>query len=62
MNRELQEAIMMRYETYCRSFISIAGQVQHLEETHGLDLSETKDTMWRLLEQFVQDKPDWTME
>ena len=59
MNREQHRAIMERYETYCQAFISIAGQVKHLEETHGLDLTETKDRMWMLLEQIVQDKPDW---
>jgi hypothetical protein len=62
MNREEQRIIMDRYETYCNAFISIAGQVKYLEDTHGLDLTVTKDRMWALLEQIVLDKPDWTRE
>ena len=60
MSREDYQIIMQRYETYCHAFISIAGQVKHIEDTHGLDLTETKDRMWALLEQIVLDKPDWT--
>lgn len=60
MSREDYQIIMQRYETYCHAFISIAGQVKHIEDTHGLDLTETKDRMWALLEQIVMDKPDWT--
>lgn len=59
MNKAQYQAIMERYETYCHAFISIAGQVKHIEDTHGLDLTETKDRMWMLLDQIVQDKPDW---
>ena len=62
MNREEQQIIMQRYESYCHAFISIAGQVKHLEETHGLDLQVTKDRMWNLLEQIVQDRPDWPQD
>ena len=57
---EDQKIIMGRYETYCNAFISLAGQVKYLEDTHGLDLHIAKDRMWALLEQMVQDKPDWT--
>ena len=60
MSPEDQRIIMERYDTYCRSFISIAEQVTHIERTHGLDLTDTKTTMWSLLEQFVLEKPDWT--
>ena len=59
MNRDQYQAIMDRYELYCRAFISIAGQVKHIEDTHGLDLSETKDRMFMLLDQIVRDKPEW---
>jgi len=59
MNKHQYQVIMDRYEMYCQAFISIANQVKHIEDTHGLDLSETKDRMWMLLEQIVQDKPDW---
>ena len=60
MSQDDYRIIMDRYETYCHAFISIAGQVKHLEDMHGLDLTETKETMWGLLEQFVEAKPDWT--
>lgn len=60
MSREDYQIIMQRYETYCHAFISIAGQVKHIEDTHGLDLTQTKNTMWALLEQIVLDKPDWS--
>ena len=60
MSQEDYRIIMDRYETYCQAFISIAGQVKHIEDEHELDLTETKDRMWALLEQFVLDKPDWT--
>lgn len=59
MDQHQYRAIMERYETYCQAFISIANQVKHIEDTHGLDLSETKDRMWMLLEQIVRDKPAW---
>ena len=62
MSREDYQIIMQRYETYCHAFISIAGQVKHIEDTHGLDLTETKNTMWALLEQIVLDKPDWSRQ
>ena len=51
--------IMKKYETYCQAFISLAGQINYLEEVHGMDLHEAKDRMWALLEQMMQDKPDW---
>ena len=57
---EEQQRIIERYESYCYAFISIAGQVNHLEQEHGLDLHVTKERMWALLEQFVLDKPDWS--
>lgn len=62
MSKDDYKIIIQRYEQYCRAFISIAGQVKHLEETHGLDLTETKNRMWALLEQIVQDKPDWSRQ
>ncbi len=60
MSQDDYKIIISRYEAYCNAFISIAGQVQHLEEAHGLDLHVTKDRMWAFLEQIVADKPDWT--
>lgn len=59
MNREQKEVVVARYEQYCHSLISLAGQVKYIEDTHGLDLSETQDTMWMFLEQMVLNKPDW---
>ena len=59
MNRQQMEAIAARYEQYCHSLISLAGQVKHIEDEHGLDLSQTQDTMWMFLEQMVLNKPDW---
>lgn len=59
MTQNEYNIIMTRYEQYCRAFISIAGQVKHLEDTHGLDLSDTRDRMWALLEQIVEGKPAW---
>jgi len=59
MNEETHRVIMERYETYCHAFISIAGQVQHLEDVHGLDLSDTKNSMFSLLDQFAAARPDW---
>ena len=59
MNREQMEAVAARYEQYCHCLISLAGQVKHLEDTHGLDLSETQDRMWLFLEQLTLNKPNW---
>lgn len=59
MTQDEYKIIMARYDHYCHSFISIAEQVKHLEDTHGLDLTVTKDRMWSLLEQMVKGKPDW---
>jgi hypothetical protein len=59
MTQNEYNIIMARYEQYCHAFISIAGQVKHLEDTHGLDLSDTRTRMWALLEQMVADRPDW---
>lgn len=59
MNQDDYKIIIARYETYCQAFMSIASQVKHLEEEHGLDLHVTKDRMWCFLEQMVADKPDW---
>jgi hypothetical protein len=59
MNREQKEAVVARYEQYCNCLISLAGQVKHIEDEHGLDLSETQDRMWMFLEQMIVNKPDW---
>jgi len=59
MTQNEYNIIMARYEQYCHAFISIAGQVKHIEDTHDMDLSITKDRMWALLEQMVEDRPDW---
>lgn len=59
MSQEEYLRIRARYQTYCHAFISIAGQIKHLEAVHGLDLHVTKDRMWSLLTQMIQDKPDW---
>jgi ABC-type uncharacterized transport system ATPase subunit len=59
MTRQQMETIAYRYEYYCHNLISLAGQVKHLEETHGMNLSETQDLMWRWLEQLTIDKPNW---
>lgn len=60
MNQEDYNIIRDRYNSYCNAFISIAAQVQHLEEEHELDLHVTKDRMWNFLEQLIINKPDWT--
>jgi len=59
MKREQMEAIALRYEKYCHCLISIAGQIKHIEEEHGLDLSASQDVLWSFLEQLVSNKPDW---
>lgn len=59
MTRQQMETIALRYEKYCHCLISIASQVKHIEDEHGLDLSNTQDVMWGFLEELVSNKPDW---
>lgn len=59
MSQEEYLIILSRYQTYCYAFLSIAGQVNHLEKVHGMDLHVTKDRMMSFLDQMILDKPDW---
>ena len=64
MNRQQQEAAMIRYEHYCKSFISLAEQAHALEcseefEILDLNFDEARQTMWNLLQEMLQNKPNW---
>jgi len=61
MTNEQRINIIKRYNRFCLNFIQIAEQVKQIEESNSLelDLKETKDTMWRLLDQIVINKPGW---
>jgi len=64
MNRKQQQAAMIRYGHYCRTFISLADQAKQLEQSYAfaqldLNFDQARLTMRDLLQQMLANKPDW---
>ncbi len=60
MSNEQKVAIINRYNTFCYNFVTLADQVNAIEANElGLDLTETKDRMWYLINQIAEDRPSW---
>jgi hypothetical protein len=54
-------AAMRRYEHYCKVLISLASQINQIEDNNeiGLSLDDSKDKMYDLLRIMLENKPDW---
>ena len=62
LSKEQQkEAAMIRYEQYCKSFISLAEQATMLEKSNelGINFNEARTSMWYLLQEMLHNKPKW---